>query len=68
MDFTPLASLTRLESLSLDNTQIHDLAPLTKCKVLQALFVEHTTVSDLTPLVGLTQLDWLNINARPSRI
>jgi len=58
-NLTPIACLTNLERLYLDDAQVTDLQPLAGLTSLEILFLETTPVNDLTPFAGLTNLKWL---------
>ncbi|HEY2841914.1 MAG TPA: leucine-rich repeat domain-containing protein [Pirellulales bacterium] len=64
-DITPLAGLTKLESLYLRNSQIRDLTPLAGLTNLQELIIYVNPVSDLKPLAGLKNLKTLDIRRTP---
>ena len=49
-------------TLSLDGTQVTDLAPLKGLTALQTLFLNGTQVTDLAPLKGLTALQRLDLD------
>ncbi|NKX75000.1 leucine-rich repeat domain-containing protein [Rhodobacteraceae bacterium R_SAG3] len=57
-----LATLTRLQDLTLQGTQVSDLAPLAGLTGLQVLDLDDTEVRDLAPLAGLTSLYELNLS------
>ena len=61
-DLTPLANLTKLQSLDLEDTQVSDLAPLANLTKLRSLDLEDTQVSDLAPLANLTKLQSLDLD------
>ncbi|MFA5894031.1 MAG: leucine-rich repeat domain-containing protein [Candidatus Margulisiibacteriota bacterium] len=61
-DLRPLAGLTGLQNLVLDNTQVRDLWPLSGLTGLQKLYLNNTQVSDLRPLAGLTGLQVLDLS------
>ena len=52
----PLASLTNLRMLSLDNTAVSDISPLASLTNLTRLYLGGTAVSDISPLASLTNL------------
>ena len=59
-DVTPLASLTSLEILNLDDTQVKDLTPLANLTKLESLSLSSTPVQNVKPLAGLTRIfHWL---------
>ena len=62
-DWTPMASLSSLEALTLARCPLSDVSPLAGLKSLRTLSLEQSPVSDLTPLAGLTSLQELNIRA-----
>lgn len=57
-----IADLTGLQTLSLNNTQITDLAPLAGLTGVKVLNLDNTRVTDLAPLAGLTGLQALYLN------
>ncbi len=59
---TPLAGLTALRSLDLNDTQVSDVTPLAGLTALQTLWLTGTQVSDVTPLAGLTALQTLGLD------
>ena len=61
-DVTPLASLTSLEILNLDDTQVKDLTPLANLTKLESLSLSSTPVQNVKPLAGLTKLEGLYLD------
>ena len=61
-DFTPLASLKNLTSLSCTNTNISDLSPLTGLKNLQWLYLEKNQISNISPLKDLPKLKSVDLS------
>ena len=61
-DVTPLASLTSLEILNLDDTQVKDLTPLANLTKLESLSLSNTPVQNVKPLAGLTKLEGLYLD------
>ncbi len=64
-DIRPLASFTKLTSLSLGGQSISDLRPLSGLTNLTSLNLNSNQISDVRPLAGsiaLTQLDLTSIN------
>ena len=61
-DISPLAGLTRLTELWLDNTSISDVSALAGLTQLRTLNLDNTSISDVSALSGLTQLRTLNLN------
>jgi len=61
-DVSPLANLTKLETLDLYNTQLSDLSQLVKLTNLKKLTLYNTQFSDLSPLAKLTNLESLGLN------
>lgn len=61
LDYLKEKDLTNLLILTLDNTQVSDLAPIKGLRNLQKLALDDTQVSNLAPLKGLTNLQelWL---------
>lgn len=56
-----ITTLTALQSLSLAQTAVTDLAPLAALTALQSLSLAETAVTDLAPLTGLTALHTLDL-------
>lgn len=61
-DLSPLAPLTTLQTLWLNNTPITDLSPLAPMTALHVLGLRGTPVSDLSRLAPLTALQSLGLN------
>ena len=57
----PIAELTNLVVLALDENLISDLTPLAKLTNLKVLALSITSITDLTPLTGLTNLESLDL-------
>jgi internalin A len=55
-DISPLAGLTKLQRLWLDQIKVSDLSPLSGLKSLEFLSITDAQVSDIGPLSGLTNL------------
>lgn len=55
-DLTPLAGLTKLTDLNIQNNRISDLSPLANLTNLKALHASFNHISDFRPLQGLTGL------------
>ena len=60
-DLSPLAGLTKLESLWLSDNHVSDLSPLAGLTNLEKMYLGGNQISDLSPLAGLTNLTDLNI-------
>ncbi|MBE9100776.1 leucine-rich repeat domain-containing protein [Vacuolonema iberomarrocanum] len=60
-DLSPLASLTNLTELTLENTAVADLLPLANLTNLTRLQLRNNQITDLSPLADLTQLTWLSL-------
>ena len=60
-DITPLAKLTKLQTLRIYDSSISDLSPLAGLTQLTHLTFLKGYVEDLTPLAGLTKLTELNL-------
>ena len=60
-DLTPLAGLTNLTELVLDDNNISDITPLAGLTNLEVLQLGENKISDLTPLAGLTYLEVLEL-------
>ena len=56
-----ISGLTGLQIISLNSTQVSDLAPLAGLTGLKVLLFNSTQVSDLAPLAGLTKLGRLEL-------
>jgi Leucine-rich repeat (LRR) protein len=65
-DIAPLASLTSLQSLTLNRTPVSDLSPLAGLANLEDLALNETQVTDLTPLAGLKKL--INVELTGTRV
>ena len=61
-DVSPLAALTQLTYLVLNDTAVSDVSPLANLTQLTYLVLNDTAVSDVSPLANLTQLTELNLN------
>lgn len=59
-DFRPLNSLTKLQTLTLDSTNINDLASIGKLTKLETLDLSNTLLTSLNGLQGLNSLTTLN--------
>ena len=59
----PLANLTKLESLMLNQNRITDLSPLVNIKSLRVLSLQNNQVVNLRPLAALAQLKELNLGS-----
>ena len=57
-----IATLTALQTLRLNDTQVADLAPLRSLTALQTLSLDSTKVADLAPLRSLTALQTLYLD------
>ena len=64
-DLTPLAGLTKLESLDIDRNSVSDLSPLAGLTHLTHFSALNNRITDLSPLAGLTELRYLNVNTNP---
>ncbi len=58
----PLAALTQLTELILNDNQISDLKPLAALTQLTKLYLKGNQISDLKPLAALTQLTKLDLD------
>ena len=56
-DLSPLANLTKLESLSLSGNLISDLTPITSLDNLKSLSVTHSALSDISPVANMKNLE-----------
>jgi hypothetical protein len=61
-DLSPLADLTALQILDLDNTPVNDLAPLANLRALRRLDLDGARVTDLAPLANLAALERLDLD------
>ena len=61
-DIKPLAGLSKLRALDLNNNNISDITPLASLPVLEGLLLQNNNISDLTPLSGLSKLTGLYLN------
>ena len=64
-DMAEIASLSRLETLSLTNCGIYDLSFLATLRNLRTLYLPDNRINDLTPLTGLSQLKTLYLDDNP---
>lgn len=60
-DLSPLANLTQLQQLDLDNNNITDVSPLAKLTSLQELHLNSNKISDISVLSGLHNLTNLEV-------
>ena len=60
-DLSPLADLTSLVWLELNENSISDLSPLSRLSRLSHLVLTGNSISDLSPLAGLRSLTWLDL-------
>jgi Leucine Rich repeats (2 copies) len=61
-DLSPLADLTSINRLNLNNNKISDLTPLAGLTKITHLGIHGNNISDLTPLAGLTKITHLGIS------
>ena len=61
-DISPLAELTNLGWLILDNNEISDISPLAGLTNLEQLDLQVNKISDISPLAGLTNLRWITLD------
>ncbi len=66
-DVTPLAGLTNLRTLILNQNRIADVSPLAGLVNLQELDIHHNEIRDVSPLSGMTKLWRLAIRENPIR-
>ena len=64
-DLSPIAELTKLESLRASMNQVRDITPLAKMTKMDRLDLGVTQVSDLKPLANLTALTELQLDDTP---
>ena len=62
-DLAPIAGLTELRHLILNDNLISDLSPIAGLTNLEALVLESNDVSDLSPIAGLINLEHIDFNA-----
>lgn len=62
-DYSPLGSLSELETLYLDGTNVRDLSFAKSLKNLSAIAVTESNVTDLTPLEDLPLLEYVYYSA-----
>ena len=64
-DISPLAGLTQLTSLDLENNSISDISPLGGLTNLTQLYLSDNAITDISPLGGLYQLTtlWIQSNS-----
>ena len=58
-DLTPLSSLSNLQLLSVELTNVSDISPLEKLVNLKTLYISFTSIDDLSPLKKVTNLQYL---------
>jgi hypothetical protein len=58
-DISPLAQLTQLKGLELNDNQIQDISPLAQLTQLTTLDLEGNEIQDISPLAHLTQVKGL---------
>ena len=61
-DISPLANLTKLKYLRLENNQVSDISALSNLVNLNELYLYRNKVVDITPLTGLINLKNLRLN------
>ena len=61
-DITPLAGLTNLETLILNNFRISDVSPISGLTNLRRLVLNNNQISDISPLYGFAGLWGLELN------
>ncbi len=66
-DVTPLAGLTNLRTLILNQNRIADVSPLAGLVNLQELDIHHNEIRDVSPLAGMTKLWRLALRENPIR-
>ena len=59
-DISPLANLTKLESLSLSGNHISDLTPIVSLDSLKDLSVTHAALGDISPVANMKNLESVN--------
>jgi internalin A len=64
-DLSPIAELTKLETLRASISKVSDIKPLEKLEKLDRLDLGRTQVRDLTPLAGLVNLTELALDDTP---
>ena len=62
-DLAPIAGLTELRHLILNDNLISDLSPIAGLTNLESLVLESNDVSDLSPIAGLINLEHIDFNA-----
>ena len=67
-DISPIAGLTELERLNLEDNSISDLSPLAGLTNLKWLNLVVNDISDISPLASLTNLTWLRIGESEENI
>lgn len=60
-DFSPVAGLSRLQNLALQNCGIRDIRFLSELTQLRDINLNNNSITDLTPLAGLTKLERLGL-------
>jgi Leucine-rich repeat (LRR) protein len=64
-DISPLAGMTKLETLDLSGNAISNISPLAGMTKLETLGLSNNQISDIRPLAGLTQLESLKLRSNP---
>lgn len=59
-DMTPLASLTKLETISLSGNYISDLSPIASLPALKDLSISHAALGDISPVAKMQNLESVN--------
>jgi internalin A len=62
VDLRPIAGLTNIKEIRLNNTQVKDLTPLAGLINLKRLRITNSYITDLSPLSGLSNLEDLDLS------
>lgn len=62
VDASPLAGLTNLRRLDLEDVKLTDISPLAGLTNLTHLDLNGNNITDISPLAGLTKLDYLSLH------
>ncbi len=64
-DLSPIADLSKLRDLTLDDNRINDITPLSDLKKLEHLSLDYNEIADVTPLSALGALRTLRLRFNP---
>jgi Leucine-rich repeat (LRR) protein len=64
-DLTPIAGLTSLETLDIQNTRVTNISPISKLRKLETLIINRTKISDLSYISNLNSLNSIEASDTP---